>query len=236
MNLFTSDIDWAPEAVIEDTIALFNKYNVKCTFFCTHQSDVLNSIKSDKNFELGIHPNFNPLLQGNSSNQTEILENILKIYPDAKGVRSHSLTYNGYLQIAFKNHGLLYESNTFLPYWNNIHPYKTWNNLTIVPFNFEDDIHFLSEKNFNSVDLNLFENKLNVFDFHPIHIFLNTDCIETYNNAKLHYQNANELIKHRNTKTTGARDLLIKLLENHHKYFNTSYTLYNYLKLENFIH
>ena len=50
MNLFTSDIDWAPEAVIEDTIELFNKYGVKCTFFCTHKSAVIDSIKNSSKF------------------------------------------------------------------------------------------------------------------------------------------------------------------------------------------
>jgi hypothetical protein len=50
MHLFTSDIDWAPEEVIEDTIGLFNKYGVKCTFFCTHPSAVIDSIRSDSNF------------------------------------------------------------------------------------------------------------------------------------------------------------------------------------------
>lgn len=235
MNLFTSDIDWAPEAVIADTIELFNKCNVKCTFFCTHNSSVIDSIRSDKNFELGIHPNFNTILQDGKGNQEETLRQILDIYPKAKGVRSHSLTYNGYLQIAFKNAGLTYESNTFLPYWNQIHAYKIWNDLTILPFNFEDDIHFLARKKYDEMELNLFTNKLNVFDFHPIHIFLNTDCKATYENARKHYQNPKELIKYRNIKNTGTRDLLIKLLSEHKNYFSESLTNMQYLTSKNLI-
>lgn len=46
MIAFTSDIDWAPEEVILDTIGLFEEYDVKCTFFSTHHSRVL--AKADK--------------------------------------------------------------------------------------------------------------------------------------------------------------------------------------------
>lgn len=35
MILFTSDIDWASDEVIEDTIQLFESNNIKCTFFAT---------------------------------------------------------------------------------------------------------------------------------------------------------------------------------------------------------
>ncbi len=230
MNLFTCDIDWAPEDVIADTIEIFNRFNVKCTFFCTHKSQLLDSIKENKNFELAIHPNYNKILMNGEGNQSQVLKEILDIYPMAKGVRSHSLTHNSYLHIEYKKLGLIYESNIFLPYWDNIKIYNTWNDLIIIPFNFEDDIHFLSKKNFNEVNLNLFGNKLNVFDFHPIHIFLNTDCTKTYENAKENYHNAGELIKLRNSNVFGTRDFLIKLLKNHYKHFNSSFTLSEYLQ------
>jgi hypothetical protein len=235
MNLFTSDIDWAPEAVIADTIELFNKYNVKCTFFCTHQSSVIDSIRADKNFELGIHPNFLPLMNQQQGTIQEAIEKVLEIVPNAKGVRSHSLVQSTPLFYIFKDYGLQYEANTILPYRNDIIPYKLWNGLVKVLHNFEDDVHFMYNYSFTDTKINTFKNPLNVFCIHPIHIFLNTDIEQTYNNAKMHYQNANELIKHRNTKVPGTRDLLIKVLENHHSHFNNSLTVFEYLKSENFI-
>ena len=53
MILFTSDIDWAPDDVIIDMLSIFKKYNVKCTLFCTHDSDILegNMIKIYLNWE-----------------------------------------------------------------------------------------------------------------------------------------------------------------------------------------
>ena len=235
MNLFTSDIDWAPEAVIADAIELFNKYNVKCTFFCTHQSSVINSIMNDKNFELGIHPNFLPLMNQLKGTIEEAIEIVLEIVPNAKGVRSHSLVQSTPLFQIFKDYGLQYEANTNLPYKNDIEPYKLWNGLVKVIHNFEDDIHFMYNYSFEDTKINTYSNKLNVFCIHPIHIFLNTEVEQTYSNAKVHYQNASELMKYRNTKTFGTRDLLIQLLENHHRYFKKSQTVLEYLKTEKFI-
>lgn len=235
MNLFTSDIDWAPEAVIADTIELFNTYNVKCTLFCTHHSAVIDSIKHDENFELGIHPNFLPVMTQQKGTINEAIEKVLEIVPDAKGVRSHSLVQSTPLFETFKNYGLQYEANTNLPYKNDIEPYKLWNGLVKVMHNFEDDVHFMYKHSFNDTRINTYENKLNVFSMHPIHIYLNTDTEQTYNNARMHYQNAGELIKLRNTKTWGTRDMLIGLLKNHHSSFNTSYTVFEYLKTENYL-
>jgi hypothetical protein len=235
MNLFTSDIDWAPEAVIADTIDLFNTYNVKCTLFCTHHSAVIDSIKHDENFELGIHPNFIPVMTQQKGTINEAIEKVLEIVPDAKGVRSHSLVQSTPLFETFKNYGLQYEANTNLPYKNDIEPYKLWNGLVKVMHNFEDDVHFMYKHPFNDTRINTFENKLNVFSFHPIHIYLNTDTEQMYNNARMHYQNAGELIKHRNTKAPGTRDMLIYLLKNHQANFKTSYTVLEYLKTENFL-
>jgi peptidoglycan/xylan/chitin deacetylase (PgdA/CDA1 family) len=235
MNLFTSDIDWAPEAVIADTIELFNKYNVKCTFFCTHQSAVIDSIKQDKNFELAVHPNFIPLMNQQKGTINEVIEKVLEIVPNAKGVRSHSLVQSTPLFQVFKDFGFQYEANTNLPYKNEITPYKLWNGLVKVLHNFEDDVHFMYKYPFNDTKINTFTNPLNVFSMHPIHIYLNTDTEQTYNNARTHYQNAEELLKHRNTKTPGTRDMLINLLENHHSTFKASQTVFEYLKAENFI-
>lgn len=235
MNLFTSDIDWAPEEVIEDTIELFNKYNVKCTFFCTHESSVINTIKKDPNFELGIHPNFLPVLNEKRGSIDEIMDNILKIVPDAKGVRTHSMVQSTPLLQTFKDYDLKYEANTYLPYWSDIKPTKLWNGLVKLPHNFEDDLHFLFNKSFDNCELNLEDQKFNVFCIHPIHIFLNTESETTYNNARKHYQDSKELIKLRNTKKKGTRDLLIFLLENHRRLCNDeSFTVFEYLDINNF--
>src|SRR6266542_3007142 len=90
MIAFTSDIDWAPEKLIDFTLGLFEEYKVKATLFATHRSSEI--IGCNKNiFETAIHPNFNPLLDGKGGSVDEVLDKILAIYPDAKGVRSHCM-------------------------------------------------------------------------------------------------------------------------------------------------
>lgn len=233
MNLFTSDIDWAPEEVIADTLDLFSRYNVKCTFFCTHESNVINSIKSNENFELGIHPNFLPLMNNKEGSIKEAFEKVLKIVPDAKGIRSHSLVQSTPLINLFEEYGLKYEANSLLPYKNDIAPIKLWNGMIKVMHNFEDDIHFMYNHSFKDTIVKRYADKLNVYCMHPIHIFLNTDSQETYDKAKKYYHNPKELIKYRNVTNFGTRDLLIQLLENHRKHFSSSFTLYGYLQTQN---
>jgi hypothetical protein len=71
-------------------------------------------------------------------------------------------------------------------------------------------------------------NNLYVLDFHPIHIFLNTDCEQTYQTAKPFYHNTSELAKYKNTTKKGARDMLIKLLKMVQATQKKSLTLYEY--------
>lgn len=227
--IFTSDIDWAPEEVILDMIELFKNYNAKCTLFATHYSDVLLSLDSSQ-FEIGIHPNFNELLNGNNKNGNckDIIEQLLKYYPEAKGVRSHSLTQSSQLLNLFQTSNLVYESNQFLPY-QEVNPFRLWNGLIRVPFNWEDDIHYSYNKEFTLSSVNKNESLI-IANFHPIHVFLNTDSQERYNAAKNHYHDAAKLAEYRNQTKAGARSLLIQLLQLVADSNNPKWTIKDYLE------
>ncbi len=213
MISFTSDIDWAPEPVILDMLEIFEKYQVKCTLFCTHKSDVLQNCNREL-FEVGIHPNYNPLFENKSKDTArEILEKILEIYPESRGVRSHSLTQNSTLLSQFADFGLVYDANQFLPYHRNIKPFKLWTGMWRIPYNWEDDVHWSYGKSFCNPEIDILSPDLHVFNFHPIHVFLNTDCQQTYDQAKLYYQDFNNLKNYINKREIGTRDLLTNLLE-----------------------
>ena len=79
---FTVDIDWVPEEVIQDTLDLFNEYDTPCTLFATHKSEALLGCDTDK-FEIGLHPNFNPLVQGRGGNPDKILDDLIEVYSQA---------------------------------------------------------------------------------------------------------------------------------------------------------
>jgi hypothetical protein len=209
---FTSDIDWAPEEVIEDTLALFAKYDAKITLFATHKSEQI--LNSDRNYvEVGIHPNFNGIMfKGDSQRPEKILNELLAFYPEAIGVRCHSVMQSSGLVNLFRSFGMLYESNTFLPYCTSIKPYKCWTGITRIPYNWEDDVHFTYGYDFNSD--NLAKNcEFKIYDFHPIHIFLNTDIEETYLKAKDYNEDFEKLNNSVNRTKVGVRDLLISILE-----------------------
>src|SRR5688572_30631364 len=82
----TFDIDWASDHVLNHTIDLLEKFDVCATFFVTHETPLLNKIRRNPKFELGIHPNFNFLLNGDfrhGKNPEEVVEYYLKMVPDA---------------------------------------------------------------------------------------------------------------------------------------------------------
>lgn len=210
----TADVDWAPDAVIKYMISLFETKKIRCTFFCTHFSEVL--LSADKElFELAIHPNFNPLIEGQVGTTDKIIDNLMSIYPHAKGVRSHCMFQSTGILNQFANRGLIYESNHFLPYHTNVSPFLLWNGMVRLPYIWEDDIHWSYGNNFDNLNINLKDSGLKIFDFHPIHIYLNTTNGDHYLRAKKFYQNPAELQEFRNDgmHVKGAKDALMKLFQ-----------------------
>jgi hypothetical protein len=225
MNLFTIDIDWAPEAIVADTIKLFENYGVRATIFATHKSAVLSGLDRSE-FEIGIHPNFNTLLRGRGGDPDTILDELLELYPEAIGVRSHSLTQNGWLLNKFREKGFDYDVNHFLPYHHGIKPFQYWNGIVRIPFNWEDDYHFAHGFSFEDSKINLSDEGLNIFNFHPIHIFLNTESIDRYNAVRDKISDVEYVRNYRNKDgVKGTRDILIELLDYVHAGDATTKTL-----------
>jgi hypothetical protein len=204
------DIDWAPEPVIAHSLELFEHAEVPCTIFATHPSPVLATCNR-RLFEIGIHPNFNALLAGSGGDPRQIVGDLLSAYPEATGWRSHSMTQSTPLLELCRDMGLIYEANQFLPYWPSIHPYLIWNGLVRIPYNWEDDVHFAYGRSFDDVGLDA-DAALNVLDFHPVHVYLNTDTRERYIQARPHYHDVPVLTTLRNTDRPGAGTLLARLL------------------------
>lgn len=212
----TFDVDWAHDAVIHDTIDLMETADVAATWFVTHETPILKRLRSNKKFELGIHPNFNFLLEGdgrNGRNYSEVVERILSVVPEAKSVRSHSMTQSSKLLAAFEKCGMTHDVNYFVPAHSGIRlsPWLSWNGLCRVPYYWEDDVACLYGLKENMLDLAL-RPGLKVFDFHPIHVFLNTEHIDRYHRTRHLHDNPEELIKHR-YEGVGTRTRLVELLK-----------------------
>jgi len=221
----TFDIDWAIDEVIQDTCRILDDYNVSATFFITHLSPYLDVMRKNNNFELGIHPNFNGLLDGTGSgigigtihgNFEDIISNLLEIVPEAVSFRSHCLTQGTRLSMSLREK-LTYDLNYFIPLKANmpLKPFKNPANMLTVPFFFADDVAFTSG-DFGNVNIKSYLNigdSLKVFSFHPIHVFLNTECQLRYTQAKEYYKDYANLCKYINDVNFGTKDFLIQLLE-----------------------
>ena len=216
----TFDIDWAHDDVLSDTIDILDCYSVSATFFATHVSPTLERITANPLYELGIHPNFNPLIEKNSIlNCNSILEDIISIVPTAKSVRCHSMFQSSRILDIIASHNITHDVNHFIPYQSGINllPWLHWNKLIRVPYFWEDDVHIL----YNSIASNNLTPRdilqqslpgIKVFDFHPIHIFLNTDSLALYDNSRPYLHNPTRLQHFRNP-LFGTRNLLVDLLE-----------------------
>ena len=212
----TFDIDWASDEVINDSLEVIEKYGIKSTWFVTHDSPILERLKDNKNIELGIHPNFNFLLNGdfrNGRNAEEIVDRLLEIVPNANCVRSHAMTQSSGLLELFYNKGLTHDCNHFIPEQTEIilKPWSICNGLIKVPYFWEDDINCVSE---NRTAINDLVNRkgIKVFDFHPIHVFLNLENIDRYYQIRDFQKETDKLLPYINTKEIGVKDLLKQLI------------------------
>jgi hypothetical protein len=216
----TFDIDWAHDDVLSYTIDLVDSADVAATWYVTHDTPLLKRLRSNPKYELGIHPNFNFLLEGdgrNGKNAQEVISKIMDVVPEAKSVRSHHMTQSSSLLEQFKNFGLTHDVNQFIPHslGLDLKPWFIWNGLTRVPYCWEDDVHVLYESHASQIEPNqlaLSGDGLKVYDFHPIHIFLNTESLDRYEYTRDLHRDPKALINHR-FSTYGTHTRLINLLK-----------------------
>ena len=182
---FTLDIDWAPDFVLDYCLQLFADLDIKALFFVTHDTEMLKEI-TQQGHRLGIHPNF----QANSTqgaNISEIMDYCLSLVPEGKIMRTHSLVSStpllaeitqNFPQITTDVSTLMHRStNAFKCEWT-----FGESKLDRIVYNWEDDAEFKYQRYSNVNDL--FFGSLTIYDFHPIHIFLNSSNGSEYKQWK----------------------------------------------------
>jgi hypothetical protein len=213
----TLDIDWCHDNILNDSIDLLEKYDVSATWFVTHDTPILYRLRENSNFELGIHPNFNFLLQGdirNGRNSEEVVDRLMELVPDATSVRSHSMLQSSELFELFAQKGLTHECNHFIPAQSgiNLEPWQLWNSMIKIPYFWEDDVACLYGDE-TAMSVLVQRSGIRVFDFHPIHVFLNTAHLETYEQTRGIHRVPEQLIKKRSPNSIGSREKFIDLLK-----------------------
>jgi hypothetical protein len=212
------DIDWAHDNVLADTIDLAEEYRVPVTWFVTHDTPLLARLRSRPDFELGIHPNFNFLLSGDGRagrDAAEVVDRLMAIVPEAKSVRTHSTTQNSGLLDFFARRGLTHECNAFIPVQAGmaLKPWRLWSDLTRVPYSWEDDVACLYGPESDAWPMSRLVGLagIKVFDFHPIHVFLNTEHMDRYEKTRAWHRSTQELKAHR-YEGEGSRTRFLELL------------------------
>jgi len=193
----TFDTEWAGDELLNYIVDIIFEADIKATFFCTHKTKVLDRMRENNKIELGIHPNFNFLLNGDfryGKNFNEVIKFYKDIVPEAVSVRSHYLTQSTGLSKAFSENGIRYESNILIP---GIQFRPWYDSITVkIPYFWEDYGHCLRKWEF---DVNKFldGNGLKVFNFHPLFVFLNIENMARYERSKEFYKDCEKLKKYR---------------------------------------
>ncbi len=201
--LISLDIDWAPDELIADSLDLLSAHGVRATLFMTHPTKVDVS-----GHELALHPHFT------DADLHAPIARLLEVFPNAQGTRSHSLFFTYRLIDIYEDLRIRYQSNVLAYKHREMQPFQLSRRVAELPIYFMDNIHVALEPRtrFRHTDLGLEGSGLKIFDFHPIHIFLNTDTLDLYAAAKTHYHDPRQLTGLKNRKRPGIRDLFIALL------------------------
>ncbi len=220
--LVSFDVDWAPDSAIDFTAQLLIENNIKATWFLTHKSEAVERLFERKDlFDIGIHPNFLAhSTHGNSIN--EIMTHVMQIAPNAKSVRTHGMYYSAHISKIFaEDFGLLYDSSIYLKEMPCITPQfiqYQHSSLLRMPYFWEETGEMMNLDPFSNVHDYLKKPGMKIFDFHPIHVKLNSSSMDNYNIMK-NKENlitlSEEIIQlYVETEKNGARSFLIDLIKN----------------------
>lgn len=184
-RILTLDIDWAPDWMVADAAQALSRAGVRATWFATHRSPVLDDLRSERLFEVGVHPNFLPG-SSHGDSPAAVMEHVLAMVPGARTVRSHSLFQSErHSQMMVEEFGIRTDCSLLLldaphvsPHRVRFSPSGPW--LTRVPHVFQDNMFMFTGQPW-SVDLPSFSTPgLKVFDFHPVHLALNSPAFDSY--------------------------------------------------------
>jgi polysaccharide deactylase WbmS-like protein len=149
------------------------------TFFCTRRYDCF-----EKPHELCPHPVLEEGQEWEAELQTKRAE-----LPDAVGWRSHSCVYSHLIAQRVAASGYLYASTQFQPVAAT-HPFREPWGLWHLPIYYMDNLDFSHSRFWRDVDhvpfapeviaTALADDGIYVFDFHPIHLLLNSPSADAY--------------------------------------------------------
>ena len=213
--ILTFDTDWAPDYVIDYVSEKLEKLKIKATWFVTHDSPAIKRLKKNTLFEIGIHPNFsNYSTQG--KNVEDILKKMKSIVPNAKSIRTHGLLQSSEILLKFKKYGIKNDVSILLHEESFLKPhFSKYFDLIRFPYYWEDDVEMV-HGDWENIKKHFSVSGLKIFDFHPIHIFLNSKTMKRYEKVKKdgYPKIEQELISKYRNEGIGVNSFFEKLISN----------------------
>ena len=165
--------------MIDAVAGLLAERDVRATWFVTHASPAVERLRARPDlFELGIHPNFAP---GSSHGDTPeaVLEHCMAVVPEARAMRTHGLVQStALLALARRRTPVRLDASLFLPGARELavidYPLAP-GPIVRVPYLWEDDAEMLApDSAWDAWGVATGTQGPAVFDFHPIHVILNS--------------------------------------------------------------
>ena len=173
---FTSDIDWASEAVLDHFFRQLPMEDLKMTMFVTHKSERVEREFLAGRIQRGIHPNFLP---GSSQGNTfrEVIETCMSFAPEATCTRSHrAFAVTDTEHLLHNDFHIKCSSNVFTTLAPRITPFWLESKLLQIPVFFEDGSFLYNQLGLSIQPfLNFFKSPgLKVISLHPMNMVFNT--------------------------------------------------------------
>ena len=195
--LLTFDVDWAPDFAIDATAALLIERGIRATWMITHRSPAIDRLRAHPElFELGIHPNFR---EGSTHGSTTdaVLRHCMELVPEAVSMRTHSLVQSTpLLARVLTATPIRIDASLLLPRVQGLRPFTQpydGNALLRVPFDWQDDVEMeFADSRWSARPL-LEQSGMLTFNFHPIHVYLNSRDMDPYRDVRASVAKLDEL-------------------------------------------
>lgn len=153
----------------------------QATFFCTMAYRGI-----DSNHELCPHPTLEP-----NTDWDEVLDRARETFPDARGLRPHSCVYSNLLALDLSRRGYRYLSCHDQFGSSRVAARReAWGRIWHLPIYYMESIDLAFMRHWPDANHKVFapelletavnDDGLYVFDFHPIHLLLNSTSVEAY--------------------------------------------------------
>jgi hypothetical protein len=218
---FTSDIDWASEAVMKHYFRFINELDIKPTLYVTHHSDQIQLNYESGNIERGIHPNF---LNESSHGKTfkEVAETCVKFAPEAYGFRSHrAFDVTDITHLMYNEYSYKYVSHQITIFQPLIIPVLHESGLINFPVFFEDGTHLYNKLNNDFHDFKKWfvTPGIKIISFHPMNFVFNSGNILFMRSIKdslsrEEFRNiSDDTIKKFQNNRLGIRNTILEIIE-----------------------